>query len=149
MSPIRRLDAWLGSRLFVPVIVRVCQFTKWSQWKFASYTAMTFWMLAVARDATQPFRWFMSIDAICAFAAVASAGLSPDNPIPRSKYEPFFRFFALMLAAYFTLQVFAGLSPTFAVQWVFAVLYWYAKTIDTIPPAEAKKRAAKLARAAA
>jgi hypothetical protein len=39
---IRRFDAWLGARIFVPIVIWICQRANTTQWRFSNYG----WMLA-------------------------------------------------------------------------------------------------------
>lgn len=138
---IGRLDRWVGKHLFIPVIVRVCQRARITQYTFANHAKMIASLALVARGPKDIGTWIFVLLVIIAAVDVAISAVIPDY---RAGGSGFWRKFSLV---FFPLSVVA--NPTALLRhlfWVAALFSEYALTIDTIPPAEVKEPRRKLAK---
>lgn len=146
---IRRFDAWLGSRVFVPIIIWMCQRFGTTQWRVHSFGWMLvswMWLYAAAQK-LPPSKWGLSIS--IAFAFTWLAGTMPDREGESSLW---FRVFWLVVESTHIASHVLGEKILFAgPHWsadcasVYVILLAeYALTIKTIPPREAGERHAKL-----
>ncbi|MET0270527.1 MAG: hypothetical protein ABW173_08875 [Sphingomonas sp.] len=135
-----RIDHWIGRTLFVPLIIRLCQRTGQSQYA----VSRLFWFMA----ALDGLYHADTMVAAVLFGAVSvvmmvTAALLADRPT-RSAMP-----FRLLAVVFLSLDLIEGAVRG---QWV-GVEFWmlvlvaeYASSITTIPPAETKKRAARVAK---
>jgi hypothetical protein len=145
---IRRIDQWIGTRLFHPPIIWLCQWTGITQYAVARYG----WMLAawtlVMRISFEGFgnRVFSLLIIVVTFLETWRAAMMPDAPTHRTDAFRLiiliFAVFDIMRLAVVTSQAgFPGFNWNHA--WdLFALIAEYAKTIQTIPPRKASDRRA-------
>jgi hypothetical protein len=142
-----RIDHWIGKEIFHPPIIWLCQLTGMSQRAVARYG----WMLAawtlVMRIGFQGIGdWLFSVIAILVTVLeTARAAVAPDAPTFRNDW---LRRIILIVTALDIVGLafgtarhgFRGFNWNHA--WdLFALIAEYAKTIETIPPREIKRRA--------
>lgn len=138
--PITEIDHWIGRRLFVPPIIKLCQLTRQSQYA----VSRLFWLIA-ALDGFYRAETLVGsvIFAGLSFLMMFTASLRADLP---ARSFLLFRMLALvflvldLLAAAVTGE-WAGVEF-----WLFVLIAEYAATIETIPPRETKPVAAKASR---
>lgn len=141
MSALRRLDAWIGLRVFHPPIIWLCQRTGMTQWAFYRYGWWIAALWCVWDDDRSSTVWTVMV-VIGALIRTFSAGLSLNLPA-----QPlFFIRLALILGGGLVLlfELAGQYSLTeFADQlgWdVVALAAEYAATISTIPPRRKRER---------
>lgn len=132
-----RIDHWIGKTLFVPPIVKFCQWTRQSQ--FA--VSRLFWFIAALDGLYRAETWFAAI----LFGGMSvmmmfTASMRADVPKTSTMW---FRMFALALLALDLLRgvvtgQWAGIEF-----WLFVLIAEYAATIRTIPPLQDRIRASK------
>jgi hypothetical protein len=138
---IRSLDYWIGTRLFHPPIIWICQRSGATQWAIASYA----WMMA-SFTLVMRARFVMNLNEVVFTAATSliaigvtlAAALIPDTPRqPSFPFRCFIWFLALMDVAdmAFGRPRHGEVAVWWGLVWeVFALIGEYAKTIRTIPP---------------
>jgi hypothetical protein len=141
-----RIDTWIGKTLFVPLIVRFCQKSGWTQFAVHNYLYLIgSYMLLVAAMAkgkgeAMPF--------VLALILTIKIGRDPQYPGYESK---FLRWCFILTTPVHVLShltgeplLFAGpdldLSCPVSLMWLTAE---YARTIKTIPPLESEKPASQ------
>lgn len=80
---IRRIDAWIGLRLFHPPVIWICQRARITQWAFYRYGWWIYALWALWRDDHSSA---VETVMLVAFALIRtlSAGLSLNSPAPQS-----------------------------------------------------------------
>lgn len=155
---ISRFDAWIGKHLFVPPIVRWCQFTGMTQHAVASYCSWIsglVWLWCVDISDSW-FLWFLyGIMVLAVIFNTIRAGMTPDTP---SRPMPWLRKF---IEVWLVIDLSLGVAVLVVDGHAGALLHWttpfwlliligeWASTITTIPPKEVKeaKPAHRLAKA--
>jgi hypothetical protein len=144
---IRRVDFWIGTHLFHPPIIWLCQRTGMTQYAFAGYAwlAAIFTLVADMRTGNAgDVVWSVVISLLAVFNTVLTA-INPDMP-----RRPSFtvRMFIWAVAAIGAVDLLAHYRMTGEVKadwglaWdAFALTAEYAKTIATIPPRKRRERA--------
>jgi hypothetical protein len=127
------LDAWIGKTLFVPLIVKLCQITRQSQFAISRL----FWFV-VALDQLRIAQTLTGqiIAGIFSIIMMLTASLRADMPAYSMRG---FRIIAMVLLA---LDVFHGAASGkwLGVEiWVLILFAEYAATIRTIPPLNPRK----------
>lgn len=130
-------DQWLGKTLFVPLIIKLCQLTRQTQ--FA--VSRLFWFIAALDGFYRAETWFSSVLwGGMSLVMMITASQRADQPTAT------FLFFRMLAVVFFALDLvkgtvtgeWAGLEF-----WVLVLVAEYAATIRTIPPLESNKVAAK------
>jgi hypothetical protein len=141
MNQLAVIDSWIGRTLFVPPIVKFCQWTRQSQ--FA--VSRLFWFIAALDGLWRAETMFSAIlfGALSVFMML-TASLRADMPTSSSMI------FRMLAVAFLLLDLLKG-----AVQgdwrgtefWIFVLIAEYAASIRTIPPLKAgrKREAGKTA----
>lgn len=126
------IDLWIGKTLFLPPIIKFCQWTRQSQ--FA--VSRLFWFIAALDGFYRADTLFASVmfGGLSLFMMV-TASLRADMP---TRSSLFFRMLALVFLLLDLLQgattgLWAGVEF-----WLIVLIAEYAATIRTIPPHEAK-----------
>jgi hypothetical protein len=142
---IRRLDAWIGLRLFHPPIIWLCQRAGMTQYAVAAYAWMAAALTLVVRIRSGDVV-FAIVATLIAVLSTVSAALWPDMRRHRSLW---FRVFiwALVLLDLVDRTV-GNVRPGDPFVWrlawdAFGLIGEYAKTIVTIPPRRRRERATK------
>lgn len=133
------IDHWIGRTLFVPFIVKICQWTRQSQ--FA--VSRLFWFIA----ALDGFYRADSLVSSVIFGALSiimmlTASLRADLPATSAMW------FRMLAVLFLLLDVSIGAATgkwAGTEFWIFVLIAEYATTIRTIPPREAKKKAGSTA----
>ncbi len=129
-------DAWIGRTLFVPPIIKFCQFTRQSQYA-VSRLLWFFAALDLMRIATSLSS--LIIAGVFSLFMMLSASLAAD-------FRAFsMRWFRMMVLAMLVIDVVSRLpleNWNGVEVWLIVLFAEYAATITTIPPSEDKKRAA-------
>ena len=138
---LQAIDLWIGKTLFVPPIVRFCQLTRQSQYA----VSRLFWFAAALDGFYRAETLFSAIlFGALSIVMMVTASLRADAPTRSSMW---FRMLALL---FLVLDVAAGAATgkwAGTEFWVLVLIAEYAATIRTIPPLEARKRAAQATRA--
>lgn len=141
---IHHLDAWMGKTLFHPIIIRVCQKTGITQYRFALYG----WIITLLTILSiRPHGWlgwfFYPIFVLIAVAQMYAVTQWPDHKLESSSDSIGWRILWWACLLLDLKSVFLEGDPHFYVPLgdVSALFALYAKTIKTIPPLEEKKRA--------
>lgn len=130
------LDQWIGKTLFVPLVIKLCQLTRQSQ--FA--VSRLFWFIA-ALDGfyhAETLIWsivWAGISVVMMITAVRRA----DNPTAS------LIFFRLLAVAFLVMDLVKGMATgewAGIEFWVFVLVAEYAATIKTLPPRSKSKRTA-------
>jgi hypothetical protein len=122
------IDVWIGKSLFTPLIIKVCQLTRQSQ--FA--VSRLFWFVA-ALDGfyrAETLLWSVIWGAMSLFMMV-TASMRADSPTQS------LMFFRLLSVAFLGLDVLTGVATgawAGCEFWLFVLIAEYAATIRTIPP---------------
>lgn len=136
-----RIDHWIGSTLFVPPIIKLCQLTRQSQYAISRL----FWFIAALDGFYRAQTLIASVlFGLTSLFMMVTASLRADMPT-RSSFV--LRMFALALLA---IDILGGaITGKWAGTefWFFVLVAEYAATIRTIPPRESRKAAAKAAKA--
>jgi hypothetical protein len=142
-----RLDAWIGTRLFHPPIIWLCQRTGRTQYAVAAYAwlAATFTLVATLKSSSVgEIAVTVLISALAVITTVGTA-LNPDMPRRPSFH---FRVFIwtitiLNVLDFIVRKTTAGsVGSGWSGAWdAFALTGEYAKTIVTIPPRKRRERA--------
>lgn len=139
---IRRVDFWIGTRLFHPPIIWLCQRARISQYAVAAYAWMAAAFTLVARIRAGEV-WFAVVVSIIAVISTLSAALAPDM---RRRPSLWFRVFIWALALLDTADLAIGnVRPGDPFAWriawdAFGLIGEYAKTITIIPPRKRRER---------
>lgn len=148
MSLIRRLDHWIGTRLFHPPIIWSCQRTGMTQHAIARYAWMAATLTFVARIGSGPHS---TGTGYVIFAIVSGLVITLGTAILANwPTWPFFPM-RILLWTIGLLQVAAILrwrhvttEQYWEICWeLFALTAEYAKTIDTVPPVSRRERRAR------
>lgn len=139
-----KMDIWAGKTLFIPLIIKVCQKAKITQYKFAAYGWAIAVMLLLTRRPEGVTDWIMyAIMVVIGVSFIAVAAVRPDLPRSPSSF--------MRVMAWFTVLVLVLPRVVMTLTFDYRELYWllvlfaeYARTIDTIPPEEIKEKATKL-----
>ena len=133
-----KFDFWIGKTLFVPPIVRICQWLGWSQRRFARTANMLFYLVLVGSgwaDWNLFARTVLIAGAIC---AAVNASWMPDRSMrPINSVDVACRRAVLIFASIDTALLIVGSelsSPRWVVAWLLLLAAEYARTVDTIPP---------------
>lgn len=136
-----QIDRWIGRRLFVPPIIKLCQLTRQSQFAISRL----FWFIA-ALDAfyrAETLFWSILWGGL-SILMMHTASMRADRP---SVSFMFFRMLAIFFLAIGLVKG-AGTGEWAGSEfWVFVLIAEYAATIRTVPPREASKLAAKASEA--
>jgi len=145
---IRRIDTWIGTKLFHPPIIWLCQRTGMSQFAVARYGWMlAAWTLVMRIGFEGVGDWiFSALVILVTVLETWRAAVMPDAPSRRSDgLRIIILFFAMFDIALLVIGSARSGFPGF--RWghawdLFALTAEYAKTIRTIPPREARRREA-------
>lgn len=125
-----RLDLWIGRKLFVPPIIRLCQLTRQSQ--FA--VSRLFWFVAALDGFYRAETWVGSIlFGGLSIVMMITASFRADVPKASSMA---FRMIALALLMLDLIKGAVTGQWAGTEFWVFVLIAEYAATIRTIPPLE-------------
>ncbi len=142
---IRRIDSWIGTRLFYPPIIWLCQRTGMTQFAVARYSWMlAAWTLIMRISFEGVGDWiFSALVIVVTLIETWRAAVMPNAPTQRNNG---LRIIILIFAAFDigTLVFVSARSGFPGFQWshawdLFALIAEYAKTIRTIPPRTSKK----------
>jgi hypothetical protein len=127
------IDLWIGKTLFLPPIIKFCQWTRQSQ--FA--VSRLFWFIAALDGFYRADTLFASVlfGGLSLFMMV-TASLRADMPTRSSL------FFRMLAIAFLMLDLLKGATTGLwaGVEfWLIVLIAEYAATIRTIPPHEAKE----------
>lgn len=139
---IRRLDAFLGKRMFQPPIIWICQRAGINQYAFYRFGWMLVGLHALWLDRGHFNGWTVWL-IFFALTRVLSAGIYPDRPA-----SPSFGlrvFFLVILAVDAGGVAFGYPLDAVDLNLLMALVAEYAATITTIPPREIKEPARNLA----
>lgn len=130
------LDEWVGRTLFIPLIIKLCQVTRQSQ--FA--VSRLFWFIAALDGFYRADTLFSSIlwGGMSVIMMITAASRA-DSPTAS------FRFFRMLSLLFLALDlVAAGVTGEWSgVEfWLLVLIAEYASTIRTVPPADLQKRTA-------
>lgn len=136
-----KIDHWIGTTLFVPPIVKLCQLTRQSQ--FA--VSRLFWFIAALDGFYRAETLFGSLlwGGISGVMLI-SAGWRADAPTSS------FLFLRMMALVLLILDIGNGAVTgewSGTEFWLFVLIAEYAAIIRTIPPRDAAKRSAKVSEA--
>lgn len=128
-----KVDAWVGQTLLIPPVIKLCQWTRQTQ--FA--VSRSFWFIAALDAFYRADTLFSSIlwggmNVLMMITAIRRA----DSPAAS------FIFFGMMALLFFIVDVLAGVltGELAGVEfWVLVLTAEYAATIRTIPPVELAK----------
>jgi hypothetical protein len=139
---IRRLDAWIGTRLFHPPIIWLCQRAGMTQFALHRYIWWAVALLVVYRNDWKSWAWSAFV-IFFALTRTISAAVAPDRAREGALW---FRVLIWALIVLSVPDIIAGASPNERVN--VAILFAelvaeYAITIRTIPPRKRRERAAK------
>jgi hypothetical protein len=125
---LREADAWLGKTLFVPIIIRICQLTRQSQYAISRLL----WFMAglYLLYYTTDFWGRVLMGTLC-FALMLSASLRADMPKVGQLWLRVFWWFCLITDG---LREFTGDASGRIVSDILILFAEYAITIRTIPP---------------
>ena len=139
---IRRLDHWIGSRVFQPPIIWLCQRSGMTQYAVSRYAWMlATWTLVMRISFAGVGNWLLSVlILLMTLIETYRAAMTPNLPIPRNDgLRCIILIFALVGLARVVIVSAQSGFPGFNLShcWdLFALVAEYAKTIDTIPPRE-------------
>jgi hypothetical protein len=134
------IDRWIGKTLFIPPIIKLCQLTRQSQYA----VSRLFWFIAALDGFYRAETLFWSIIwGGLSIVMMISATRRADAPTSSFMFlrllAVFFLFWDLIEGA--VIGRWGG-----AEFWIFVLVAEYAATIRTVPPREAKRKAAAPAR---
>ena len=140
---IHRIDTWLGTRVFHPPIIWLCQRTGMTQWAISAYAwmAAAFTLVARIREGEIGFAIAATLMAVI---STVSAALWPNM---RRRPALWFRVFIWALAMLDIVGRADGAGQSggafaWSLVWdAFALIGEYAKTIAIIPPRKRRERA--------
>lgn len=134
------IDLWIGKKLFVPPIIKLCQLTRQSQ--FA--VSRLFWFIAALDGFYRAETLLGSIlFGGMSIVMMVTASLRADMPTGSLIW---FRMLALALLALDLVQAAATGEWSGVEFWILVLIAEYAATIRTIPPIENKRTAADSAK---
>jgi hypothetical protein len=146
---IRRLDFWIGTRLFHPPVIWLCQRTGMTQYAVAAYAwlAATFTLVATLKSSSAgEIAVTVLISALAVITTVGTA-LYPDMPRrPSLTFRVFIWVITIINALDLICRYSAGGSggSGWGGAWdAFALVGEYAKTIVTIPPRKRREPSTK------
>lgn len=146
---LRRLDVWLGKTLFHPIIIRICQAAKITQYRFCSYCWLIAFFLILARA---PHTWqgwvvytFIALLCVVQIWLIASAPQTVQERAERRGEGIGWRIFFWICLLFDLLHYVWPPKPLLSsiIGDVIILFGMYALTITTIPPLEDRKRADK------
>jgi hypothetical protein len=153
-----RFDLWLGKTMFVPLVIRICQRTKLSQYTLHTYIWLVILLYNLLRGPSVYgngiWGWlFYGFLALVTLFWVIMAAVVPDS-IKTSATWLRYSFIFFFCFDCFGIVMTALVHKPMATAVIIAVKDWfillaeYALTIKTIPPLEAKEKklSGKLAR---
>ncbi|WP_129793324.1 hypothetical protein [Sphingosinicella sp. CPCC 101087] len=130
-----KLDLWIGSTLFVPPIIKLCQLTRQSQ--FA--VSRLFWFIAALDGFYRAETLFSSILwGGMSVLMMITASQRADHPTTSFM---FFRMLSLAFLGFGIVKAAATGVWAGTEFWILVLTAEYAATIRTIPPADATKMA--------
>lgn len=139
-------DRWIGKTLFVPLIVRFCQRTGWSQFLVHNYLYLigSYLLLVAALNKGEPG----TVEFFLALVLTLKIGRNPEYPGYESR---FLRLFLIVTNVLHAIAHVTGKPMLVAgSNWNLSCLvplFWltaeYARTIKTIPPLESAKPASQ------
>lgn len=139
--PFAEVDHWIGKTLFVPAIIKLCQFTHQSQ--FA--VSRLFWFIAALDGFYRAETIFGSILwGVMSLIMMVSAARRADSPTVS------FMLFRLLAVALLVIDLIKGAATgewSGIEFWIFVLVAEYAAIIRTIPPTGAVKPAATVSEA--
>ena len=140
----RRLDLWIGTRLFHPPIIWLCQHTGMTQWAVSAYAWMAAAFTLVVRIREGEIGLAIAA-AIMAVISTISAALWPDM---RRRPALWFRVFIWGMVVIDVVNRATGSARpahdplAWRLAWdAFGLIGEYAKTITTVPPRKRRQRA--------
>jgi hypothetical protein len=143
---IARADAWVGRTLFVPLIVRFCQRTGWSQFLVHNYLYLIgsymLLMAAMTKHESQGVTFFLAL------VLTWKIGRNPEYKGYESRL---LRYVFIVLnvihaTAHITGRHLLGAGPDWDLSCPVGMMWLtaeYARTIKTIPPHESEEREAR------
>jgi hypothetical protein len=138
--PFAKLDHWIGSTLFVPLIIKLCQLTRQSQ--FA--VSRLFWFIAALDGFYRAETLFWSILwGGMSVLMMITASQRADRPTASFM---FFRMLSLVFLGFGLVKGATTGEWAGTEFWVLVLIAEYAATIRTIPPRETRKVAAQALR---
>ena len=134
------IDSWIGRTFFVPIIIRICQFTRQSQFAIARLL----WFIAALDGLYHAETMFqMVIWGGLSVVMMITASTRADSPAMSMLW---FRLIGIALLALDIVGALA-LGEWAAVEfWVIVLFAEYAATIRTITPLEDRKKKAQVAK---
>lgn len=131
-----RIDLWIGKRLFLPLIMKLCHLLRQSQYAIARL----FWFAAMLSGL---YRAEHVIEYLVfghsSLIMMLTASLRADRP---TRSQLWFRIFAIAALAARLATVAAGGSMVGIEFWIFVLIAEYAMTIQTLPPRNIEKTTA-------
>lgn len=129
-----KADRWIGSTLFIPPIIKLCQVTRQTQ--FA--VSRLFWFIAALDGFYHAETLFFSVlwGGLSVLMMITAARRA-DSPTASFM---FFRMLALLFLALDLLKAAATGEWAGVEFWILVLVAEYAATIRTVPPADASKR---------
>ncbi len=126
------IDHWIGRTLFVPLIVKLCQTTRQSQFAISR----TFWFLAAVDGFYYAETMFSSVLwGAVSLLMMVTAVTRADSPTRSMMWFRLIAIAALMI----DVVIGIGTSAWFGIEfWVLVLIAEYASTIATIPPIKTK-----------
>lgn len=138
---LRSIDRWIGLNLFVPPIVKLCQWTRQSQYA----VSRLFWFIAALDGFYRATSLFGSIVfGLLSLLMMITASMRADSPTMSAMW------FRMLALAFLLLDIIKGAATDAwagAEFWLFVLIAEYAATIRTIPPLAERKTAAKASEA--
>lgn len=131
------IDVWIGKSLFTPLIIKLCQLTRQSQYA----VSRLFWFVAALDGFYRAETLFASIMwGLMSLFMMVTASVRADNPTQS------LRFFRLLGVVFLALDVLKGIVTgawAGCEFWLFVLVAEYAATIRTIPPRDTSQAKAK------
>lgn len=122
------IDHWIGKTLFVPPIVKLCQWTRQSQ----HAVSRLFWFVAALDGFYRADSWVSSVVfGVMSIVMMLTASLRADWPTHSAMP---FRLLGLAFLILDVVRGFAGEGWAGTEFWLFVLVAEYAATIRTIPP---------------
>jgi hypothetical protein len=141
VNVITKIDSWLGRTLFLPPIIKLCQWTRQTQ--FA--VSRLFWFIAALDGFWRADTLFASIMfGLLSVFMMVTASLRADMPATSTMG---FRMLAIL---FLLMDVAKGLMENDWAGtefWIFVLIAEYAASIRTIPPTEASERSRRASEA--
>ncbi|MES2289326.1 MAG: hypothetical protein V4530_06265 [Pseudomonadota bacterium] len=144
-SIVSALDLWVGKRLFVPPIIRLCQRTGASQYTVHSYGWMIASLLVVYRFSLNTLldAVLFGLSVLIGVTSIIRAAMFPEMPFPeRPSFRKFLLVGALVILAVdlLFLALRGTWSPSGHMVDIAMLFAEYALTIKTIPPRETETK---------